>query len=191
MPMTHPPPNCQKKQKQDKLNNNPKISETMARQKQTARKAAGKTPRAPKAASAQTPNKGLKTKIAKKTVPPPPLRRRRVRPGQKALRDIRRYQRSTNPLVPLAPMVRIVKEIIQGMGKEVCRITASAVMALREAMEAYAVHLFEDAQLCALHARRITIKPSDLALARRIRGETQDCSTQVARRAREEQAQHK
>jgi histone H3/H4 len=120
------------------------------------------------------------------------MQRRRVRPGQKALRDIRRYQKSTNPLIPFAPMVRLVKEIMQSMGRTVYRIQASAVMAIREALENYLVHLFEDAQLCAIHGRRVTINPKDFALARRIRGETQDCITQVQRdrneREREQRA---
>jgi len=71
------------------------------------------------------------------------------------------------------------------MGKEVCRIQASAVMAIREALEDYLVHLFEDAQLCAIHGRRVTINPKDVALARRIRGETQDSATQIQRNERE------
>ena len=165
----------------------------MARHKQIAQKAAGKTPRPSKSAgqrtkpaSGQRPQKGLKAQLAKKTIPAAPMRRHRVRPGQQALREIRRYQKSTNPLIPFAPMVRIVKEIMQGMGREVCRIQASAVMAIREALEAYLVHLFEDAQLCAIHGRRVTINPNDISLARRIRGETRDSITQVERNAREQ-----
>jgi histone H3/H4 len=115
------------------------------------------------------------------------MRRRRVRPGQKALRDIRRYQKSTTPLIPFAPMVRLVKEIMQSMGREVCRIQASAIMAIREASEAYLVHLFEDAHLCAIHGRRVTINSKDIALARRIRGETHDSKTQAERDAQEQQ----
>ncbi|ODM86770.1 histone H3.2, partial [Orchesella cincta] len=48
---------------------------------------------------------------------------------------------------------------------------SSAVMALQEASEAYLVGLFEDTNLCAIHAKRVTIMPKDIQLARRIRGE--------------------
>jgi histone H3 len=42
---------------------------------------------------------------------------------------------------------------------------------LQEAAEAYLVGLFEDTNLCAIHAKRVTIMPKDIQLARRIRGE--------------------
>lgn len=51
------------------------------------------------------------------------------------------------------------------------RFQSAAIMALQEAAEAYLVGLFEDSNLCAIHAKRITIMPKDLQLARRIRGE--------------------
>ena len=44
-------------------------------------------------------------------------------------------------------------------------------MALQEASEAYLVSLFEDTNLAAIHAKRVTIQPKDLQLARRLRGE--------------------
>jgi histone H3 len=48
---------------------------------------------------------------------------------------------------------------------------AGAVAALQEAAEAYLIGLFSDTNLCALHAKRVTIMPKDMQLARRIRGE--------------------
>ena len=51
------------------------------------------------------------------------------------------------------------------------RFQSSAVMAMQEASEAYLVGVFEDTNLCAIHARRVTIMPKDMQLARRIRGE--------------------
>jgi histone H3/H4 len=51
------------------------------------------------------------------------------------------------------------------------RFQSSAVMALQEAAEAYLVSLFEDTNLAAIHAKRVTIQPKDLQLARRLRGE--------------------
>ena len=51
------------------------------------------------------------------------------------------------------------------------RFQSSALMALQESAEAYLVGLFEDTNLCAIHAKRVTIMPKDIQLARRIRGE--------------------
>ena len=50
------------------------------------------------------------------------------------------------------------------------RFQSSAILALQESAEAYLVALFEDTNLCAIHAHRVTIMPKDLALAIRIRG---------------------
>ena len=51
------------------------------------------------------------------------------------------------------------------------RFQSTAITAIQEATEAYMVGLFEDTNLCAIHARRVTIMPKDIQLARRIRGE--------------------
>ncbi|KAJ3893693.1 histone-fold-containing protein, partial [Lentinula edodes] len=98
----------------------------------------------------------------------------RFRPGTVALREIRRYQKSTELLIRKLPFQRLVREIAQDF--KVCMLTdlrfqSSAVMALQEAAEAYLVSLFEDTNLAAIHAKRVTIQPKDLALARRLRGE--------------------
>lgn len=95
----------------------------------------------------------------------------RFRPGTVALREIRKYQKSTNRLIPKAPFVRLVKEIALELKPDL-RFQASALEALQEASEAYLVALFEDANLCALHGKRVTMMPKDLLLAIRIRGET-------------------
>ncbi|KAK2706552.1 hypothetical protein QYM36_016547 [Artemia franciscana] len=65
---------------------------------------------------------------------------------------------------------RLVREIAQDFKTDL-RFQSSAVMALQEASEAYLVGLFEDTNLCAIHAKRVTIMPKDIQLARRIRGE--------------------
>ncbi|KAL6309688.1 histone H3 [Sparassis latifolia] len=102
---------------------------------------------------------------------------RRFRPGTVALRDIRKYQRSTELLIRKLPFSRVVREIAVDMttdmnvyGATGLRWQSSAIMALQEATEAYLVHLFEDANLCAIHAKRVTIMQRDIQLARRIRG---------------------
>ena len=94
----------------------------------------------------------------------------RYRPGTVALREIRRYQKSTDLLIKKKPFQRVVREIARELGGDL-RFQSTAVMALQEATEAYMVGIFEDANLCAIHARRVTIMPKDIQLARRIRGE--------------------
>ncbi|KAL9703262.1 hypothetical protein quinque_006780 [Culex quinquefasciatus] len=94
----------------------------------------------------------------------------RFRPGTVALREIRRYQKSTDLLLRKAPFQRLVREVAQDFKTDL-RFQSSSVMALQEACEAYLVGLFEDTNLCAIHAKRVTIMPKDIQLARRVRGE--------------------
>jgi histone H3 len=96
---------------------------------------------------------------------------RRFRAGTVALREIRRYQKSTELLMRRAPFSRLLREIAQDFRIDL-RWQQSAIEAAQEASEAYLVSLFEDANLCAIHGRRVTIMPKDIQLARRIRGET-------------------
>ena len=95
----------------------------------------------------------------------------RYRPGTVALHEIRRYQKSTELLIRKLPFQRLVREIAQDLGKINIRFQSRAIMALQEASEAYLVGLLEDSNLCAVHAKRVTIMPKDIQLARRIRGE--------------------
>ena len=96
----------------------------------------------------------------------------RYRPGTVALREIRRYKKSTNLLIPKTSFQRYVREIAQ---KEPAtknyRWQLLALLALQEAAENYTVGLLEDAKMCAIHGKRITIQARDILLARRIRGE--------------------
>ena len=150
----------------------------MARTKQTARKATGG-----KAPLKQFATKALigprYSKAAK--VPPtggrggrPPtggvIKPHRYRPGTVALREIRRYQKGTELLIRKLPFQRLVREIVHTF-KQDLRLESSALLALQEASESYLVGIFEDTQLCAIHAKRVTIMPTDMQLARRIRGE--------------------
>ncbi|XP_068635121.1 uncharacterized protein [Aristolochia californica] len=95
---------------------------------------------------------------------------RRFKPGTVALREIRKYQKSIDLLVPHAPFVRIVREISFSISQIVTRWTAEALLALQEAAEAHLVHLFEDSMLSAIHAKRVTLMRKDFELARRIGG---------------------
>ena len=101
----------------------------------------------------------------------------RYRPGTVALKQIRQCQKSTELLIRKLPFQRLVREIASDdevIKSPLCgkvRFQSAAIMALQEATEAYLVGLFEDSNLCAIHARRVTIMPKDIQLARRIRGE--------------------
>uniref|UniRef100_A0A4X1V0P5 H3.3 histone A n=1 Tax=Sus scrofa TaxID=9823 RepID=A0A4X1V0P5_PIG len=150
----------------------------MARTKQTARKSTGGKS-APSTGGVKKPH--------------------RYRPGTVALREIRRYQKSTELLIRKLPFQRLVREIAQDFKTDL-RFQSAAIGALQvrrrwqgrraglcavvlggslmcgscpqqEASEAYLVGLFEDTNLCAIHAKRVTIMPKDIQLARRIRGE--------------------
>jgi histone H3/H4 len=91
--------------------------------------------------------------------------------GEKALREIRAYQTSTDLLIRRLPFARLVREIQQGLTQRAYSWQASAILALQEASEAHLVGLFEDCNLCAIHGKRVTIMPKDMQLARRIRGQ--------------------
>lgn len=136
----------------------------MARTKQTARKATG----------GKAPRKQLMTKAARKSAPLGGVKKpHRFRPGTVALREIRRYQKSTDLLIRKLPFQRLVREIAMDFAPagQHMRFQSTAILALQEAAEAYLVGLFEDTNLCAIHAKRVTIMPKDMQLARRIRGE--------------------
>lgn len=134
----------------------------MARTKQTARKCT----------SGNAPRKQLATKAARMSMQSigGVKKPHRYRPGTVALREIRRYQKSTELLIRKVPFQRLVREIAQDYKQDI-RFQSNAILALHESAEAYLVGLFEDTNLCAIHARRVTIQPKDMQLARRIRGE--------------------
>jgi histone H3 len=120
--------------------------------------------------------------------------KRKYRRGTQSLREIRKYQKSTELLIPKAPMWRLVKELISEYRTDF-RVTAPALEAIRvsvgitnyvviflaltltrwcllqEGTEAYLVGLLDDSNLLALHRKRVTITARDMQLARRIRGE--------------------
>ncbi|KAL7713449.1 histone H3 [Entamoeba marina] len=109
-------------------------------------------------------------KAAKKMLSKDVTKKKRQHPGAVALTEIKILQRSTDLLLRKAPFQVLVREIAQA-SKTDLRFQSGAISALQEAAEAYLVGLFEDTNLCAIHAKRITIMPKDMQLARRIRGE--------------------
>ena len=124
----------------------------MARTKQTARKSTG----------GKAPMKQLATKAARKsaTATGGVKKPHRFRPGTVALREIRKYQKSTELLIWKLPFQRLVRKIAQDFKTDL-RFQSSAISALQEAAEAYLVGLFEDTNLCAIHAKRVTIMPGE------------------------------
>ncbi|KAI9339582.1 hypothetical protein BDR26DRAFT_974355 [Obelidium mucronatum] len=127
---------------------------------------------APKAQQSQkTPRRtatktvaGTATKTATKTV-------QQQEPGTVALREIRKYQKSTDLLIRKLPFQRLIREVIYEIDPKLqYRIQASALGCLQEATEAYLVRLMEDANLCAIHAKRVTLMQKDIQLALRLRG---------------------
>ncbi|CAA7269025.1 unnamed protein product [Cyclocybe aegerita] len=152
----------------------------MARTKQTARKSiGGKTNRHSGFYSqmgVKTVNSGsyamksLTSQVTYHQPQPNPKKPHRFRPSELALREIRRYQHSTDLLIRKLPFQRLVREIAQDYKADV-RFQSSAILALQEASEAYLVALFEDTNLAALHAKRVTIMVRDMVLARRLRRE--------------------
>ncbi|KAI5022238.1 hypothetical protein ZWY2020_058968 [Hordeum vulgare] len=127
----------------------------MARTKQTARKSTG----------GKAPRKQLATKAARKSAPATGgvKKPHRFRPGTVALREIRKYQKSTELLIRKLPFQRLVREIAQDFKTDL-RFQSSAVSALQEAAEAYLVGLFEDTNLCAIHAKRHQSPPPFLRI---------------------------
>ncbi|GAV56920.1 Histone domain-containing protein [Cephalotus follicularis] len=96
----------------------------------------------------------------------------RYRPGTVALREIRRYQKTWNLLIPHASFIRNVREITQQFASpEITRWTAEALVALQEAAEDFLVNLFSNSMLCAIHAKRVTLMKKDFELARRLGGQ--------------------
>ena len=89
---------------------------------------------------------------------------------QSSIDPHRKYQKSNELLVRKLPFQCLVREIAQDFKTDL-RFQSHAILALQEAAEAYLVGLFEDTNLCAIHAKRVTIMPKDIQLARRIRGE--------------------
>ena len=134
----------------------------MARTKQVANKSTG----------GKAPRKQLASKAARKSAGSiagsKPVKR--FRPGTVALREIRKYQKSTELLLRKGPFQRLVREIAGDYVGEK-KFQSQALMALQEATESFMVSMFEDSNLCALHAKRVTIMPKDMVLARRIRGD--------------------
>jgi histone H3 len=137
----------------------------MARTKQTARKSTNATNKKRLSTKKNTNSQNSQESDRVKRV-----QHTRFRPGVVALREIKRYQKSSDLLIPKLPFQRLVRDIASNYKTDL-KFKSEALGAMQEACEAYLVGLFEDANLCAVHAKRVTIMPKDIQLSRRIRGE--------------------
>ena len=115
----------------------------------------------------QAMNAGRQATQARQQVNVAPRRYRR-RPGTRALQEIRREQKSVANLIPLAPFIRVVREIGQDFKTDL-RWQTLAIMALRDAVEMYLIGYFDDANMAAIHAKRVTIMVKDMKLVGRLR----------------------
>ncbi|RVD93181.1 histone -like [Tubulinosema ratisbonensis] len=136
----------------------------MARTKQTAKKTVG----------GKAPRKQLSTKAARKTTSMgTPMsvstKKPRYKAGMVVLRDIRRYQSSTELLIRKLPIQRLIKSIAQEFMVDI-RFQSKAIPCIHEALEHFLTTLLEDANYCALHAKRVTVLPKDIMLVDKIRG---------------------
>ena len=134
----------------------------MAPTKQTARKST----------SSKAPRKQPATKATRKSAPSTGGVKKPhcYRPGTVALREIRHYQKSTELLIGKLPFQCLVPEIAQDFKTDL-HFQSAAIGALQAASEAYLVDLFEDTNLCAIHAKRVTIMPKDIQIAHHTHGE--------------------
>jgi histone H3/H4 len=168
--VTEGTPSPPKKQKTDAKEKDDTPSK---KKKMVARKSTGGTKPQRTNSSPSGLRKTSTPKIPAKSPKTPGTGRKphRYRPGTKALMDIRKYQKSTALLIPKLPFSRLIREICHKTVTADFKFQVLAIEALQEAAEAFLVHLFEDSLLCAIHAKRVTVMPKDMALSRRIRGD--------------------
>uniref|UniRef100_A0A383WGV2 Core Histone H2A/H2B/H3 domain-containing protein n=1 Tax=Tetradesmus obliquus TaxID=3088 RepID=A0A383WGV2_TETOB len=151
----------------------------MGRIRQTARKRTGGEPsllakklRQTHARKTAVASKGVRRALHTAVANTTGRHKRPTPRGEAALREIKKYQKSTKPLLPKAPFDRLVREVCQDV-KAALAFRKDALLALQEAAEAHLVGLMEDSNLCAFHGKRVTIMPKDIQLARRLRGSAQ------------------
>jgi histone H3 len=148
----------------------------MARTKNTARWSfGGQLPRRNALGLAEEAKRKERKNTKGNPLPPTPTslgvkKPHRYRPGTVALQEIRRYQKSFDLLIKKLPFQRVAREIAQDYKSDM-RFQSNTIQATQEATEAYLVGLMEDTNLCAIHAKRVTVMSKDMQLARRIRGE--------------------
>eukprot|EP01127_Copromyxa_protea_P009132 TRINITY_DN212_c0_g1_i1.p2 TRINITY_DN212_c0_g1~~TRINITY_DN212_c0_g1_i1.p2 ORF type:complete len:168 (-),score=5.83 TRINITY_DN212_c0_g1_i1:73-576(-) len=150
----------------------PKKSSKPVRRQATPSSSPEATPR-----KGATPRKITKRDLLPRPYSSTPVKKRRFRPGTRALMEIRRYQKSTELLMPKLSFCRVVRDLANKRSRadEGFRWQGQALLAIQHAAENYVVRLFQDANLCAIHGKRKTVMLSDFYLARRLRGVRAEC----------------
>jgi histone H3 len=97
-------------------------------------------------------------------------KKHRWRSGTVALREIRRYQKSTDLLLPKLPVQRLIREIAQDCKNDL-RFTRDALEAAHTAVEQYITEVFDRTQIACIHAKRVTITDKDMKVAQLLAGE--------------------
>lgn len=130
----------------------------MARTRQNAKRSTG----------GKIPRKNLSTKAAK-AMNKNLYKKRYYRPGTVALREIRKYQKSTDLLIRRLPFQRLVREIAADLKTDIFpKYKSTALSALQESTESFMCNALETANMCAIHSNRVTLMAKDIQLARRI-----------------------
>ena len=96
---------------------------------------------------------------------------RRFRPGTVALREIRKYQKSTDLLIRKIPFQRLVREICNDLTPTLgyqLRFQSTALLALQEGAESYLVNMFSQCNDICLHSKRVTLQVKDILLWKRL-----------------------
>jgi histone H3 len=130
---------------------------------------AGKKGKAPQTLAARRRKASKAPKAPLKPGEIPFKKPHRFRPGTVALREIRRYQKTTEPLIPKRPLERLIREVTQEY-KVDARFTTNALVCIREILEVDVTKWFELANIAAIHAKRVTVMPKDMEVVRRIIG---------------------
>ena len=114
---------------------------------------------------------GVKTGRSRPRVNKKKLKKpRRFRPGTVALREIRKYQRSTELLIRKLPFQRLLREIVFELKKKDYRFQSTAILAMQEAAESFLVHMFEQCNDICIHGKRVTVQQKDIQLWKRLFG---------------------
>ncbi|KAL9655446.1 hypothetical protein ABK040_016859 [Willaertia magna] len=119
------------------------------------------------AVSSKSPKKAPRKPIIKGRIKPGIRKKRRFKPGTVALREIRKLQNTTNLIIPKRPFSRLVREIALRKNENI-RFKPEALLALQEAAEYYITQVLENANLCAIHAKRVTLMKKDIDLVKMI-----------------------
>ncbi|TQN63582.1 histone H3.3 [Colletotrichum shisoi] len=94
-------------------------------------------------------------------------KKRRFRPGTKALREIKKLQKEVKLAIPKRAFSRVVREVAFSISPSL-QFQSIALEALQEAAEAFLISVLENANLCAIHARRVTLQKKDVDLVREL-----------------------